>query len=105
VSGTNKFFILGDSWLSVLPLTRSAGSCNLVTLATNYLSPNIRILFGLELLKKVQKMGCKKQGAKSRVQKAGCKKQGAKNRVIAIQKDDPCFQNKNSGCKMTGRVC
>ena len=60
----------------------------------------------------------------------GCKKQGAKNRVIVIQKEkrrlalffascflqptfwtfftgsqtDPCFQNKNIGYKLTGRV-
>ena len=42
----------------------------------------------------------------------GCKKQGAKNRVSAIQKEildlflgsqtDPCFQNKNNGCRLTG---
>ena len=44
----------------------------------------------------------------------GCKKQGAKNKVIVIQKvaphifsgsqTDPCFQNKNSGCRLTGQV-
>ena len=51
-----------------------------------------------------------------------CKKQGAKNRIIVIQKEkgpgsllftshildpsqtDPCFENKNGGCRLIGQL-
>ena len=48
----------------------------------------------------------------------GCKKQGAKKQLVIVQKEkrqprtffsgsqtDPCFQNKNSGCRLTGLQC
>ena len=42
----------------------------------------------------------KKIGPKYGVQKAGC----ILDRFFSGSQNDPCFQNKNSGCRLTGRI-
>ena len=81
---------------------------------------------GLWTWKKVQNMGCKKQGAKKQGHCYSKREEAAWSFLFLNYNDpvflhpaffrsifctwffsqtNPCFQNKNSGCRLTGRVC